>query len=76
MNTTSIGKEAESRTAEYLKKLGFMIIAINWRSRSCEIDIVANKNNKIYFIEVKYRHSDKSGDGFDAINATKLKQMN
>ena len=37
------GREAEKVAANYLKKLGYKILAFNWRTRWCEIDIVAQK---------------------------------
>jgi Holliday junction resolvase-like predicted endonuclease len=50
-------------------------LARNWRTKVCEIDIVANKNKIIYFVEVKYRSSDKQGSGFEYITPKKLSQM-
>jgi Holliday junction resolvase-like predicted endonuclease len=73
---TSVGREAESRVAQTLLKLGYDILDQNWRTKFCEIDIVASKDNIIFLIEVKYRRDSRnSGDGFDAITATKLRQM-
>jgi uncharacterized protein (TIGR00252 family) len=75
MKTTFIGQGAEERVAKLLQKAGFKILARNWRTRVCEIDIVANKNKIIYFVEVKYRSSEKQGSGLDYITPKKLKQM-
>jgi uncharacterized protein (TIGR00252 family) len=75
MKTTIIGRSAEERVAVLLQKAGFKILARNWRTRSCEIDIVANKNKIIYFVEVKYRSSENQGSGFDYITPKKLSQM-
>lgn len=74
--TTTIGREAELVVAKYLEKIGYKIIAKNWRNRWCEIDIIATKKGIVYFVEVKYRHTNAWGDGLDAITKTKLKQMN
>lgn len=75
MSTTKTGREAEDASADFLIKQGFNIIAQNWRTRWCEIDIVASKNIIVYFIEVKYRKNNSYGDGLDAVTDTKLKQM-
>lgn len=75
MKTTFIGKKAESRVAEHLKEQGFKILAQNWRTKVCEIDLVARKNDVVYFVEVKYRSSEKQGDGLDYITPQKLKQV-
>jgi uncharacterized protein (TIGR00252 family) len=74
MKTTFIGQSAEERVAKLLEKAGFKILARNWRTRICEIDIVANKNKIIYFVEVKFRSSEKQGSGLEYITPKKLKQ--
>jgi uncharacterized protein (TIGR00252 family) len=75
VKTTFIGKKAESRVAEYLKKHDFKIIGQNWRTKVCEIDLVAQKNDIVYFVEVKYRSSEKQGGGLEYIVPRKLKQL-
>ena len=74
-NKTSIGNKAESAAAEYLKKQKFSIIDRNWRTRFCEIDIVAKRKKIIHFIEVKYRYDNKHGRGIDYVTQQKLNQM-
>jgi uncharacterized protein (TIGR00252 family) len=75
MKTTFIGQNAEARVAKLLEKTGCKILAQNWRTRVCEIDIVASKNKIVYFVEVKYRSSEKQGSGFDYITKKKISQM-
>jgi len=75
MKATFIGQNAEERVANLLEKAGFKILARNWRTRVCEIDIVAGKNKIIYFVEVKFRSSEKQGSGLEYITPKKLKQM-
>lgn len=69
------GHEAEKQAAEHLKTLGFKIQDINWKTRYCEIDIVAEKDGAVYFVEVKYRRNARQGYGTDYITPKKLKQM-
>jgi len=71
----SHGRAAESAAVEYLKSQVYKILDQNWRTRLCEIDIVAKKNKTIYFVEVKYRHNSEQGQGLDYITPAKLKQM-
>ena len=73
--TKSIGDRAESAVADYLTSIGHVILARNWKTRMCEIDIVSQFNDIIYFTEVKYRKNANQGDGFAAITAQKLRQM-
>ncbi len=69
------GHTAEKQAAEHLKRLGFKIKELNWKTRFCEIDIVAQQAKTIHFMEVKYRLNDKQGSGLDYITPYKLKQM-
>lgn len=48
-----IGKIGESITKRFLMKHGFTVLATNYRTRFGEIDIIAKKDNKLRFIEVK-----------------------
>ncbi len=73
--TKSIGEEAESAVAEYLQRDGHTILERNWRTKYCEIDIVSQKGDTIYFVEVKYRKNDTAGDGLAYITPNKLQQM-
>lgn len=69
------GHNAEKRAAEYLKSHGYKIIGLNWKTRYCEIDIIAEKSRTAYFVEVKYRKNDRQGRGLDYITPGKLRQM-
>lgn len=75
MSTTSDGRTAEAKVAEALLAQGLRIVAQNWRTRWCEIDIVASTGKTVYFVEVKYRTTAAWGDGIDAITAKKQQQM-
>jgi putative endonuclease len=73
--TTYIGTQAESRAADYLQQQGYEIVDRNWRRRECEIDIVASKQGRLHFVEVKYRHSVAAGSGLEYITVGKLRRM-
>lgn len=75
MTSYEIGRKAEQAAAEFLERKGCCIIDRNWRTRSCEIDIIASRSNILYFCEVKYRSSPICGCGLDYITRAKLKQM-
>jgi uncharacterized protein (TIGR00252 family) len=75
MSTTAIGRAAEAVAADFLTAKGCDVLARNWRTRWCEIDIVAVRGGVMYFVEVKYRKSSAWGDGLDYITAKKLRQM-
>lgn len=75
MTTTGVGREAENAAKDYLCQHGFRVLHRNWRTRWCEIDLIATKQKIIYFVEVKYRSTDQWGDGLDAITVRKIQQM-
>lgn len=75
MNATERGRKAETAAKVYLEMRGYSIVEQNWRRPRCEIDIIAQKDGAIYFVEVKYRYNDQQGGDLEAITASKLRQM-
>jgi uncharacterized protein (TIGR00252 family) len=75
MSNYSHGHDAEKKAAEYLQDKGYKILDINWKTKVCEIDLIAEKSRIIYFVEVKYRQSAQQGHGLDYITPAKQKQM-
>ena len=75
MTTRQIGDKGEQAAADWLMARGHEIVARNWRTRYCEIDIVSVKGEVLYFTEVKYRKNDDFGDGLAAITTKKQRQM-
>lgn len=74
-STKQIGDAAENEVASYLQKQGHDILARNWRTKFCEIDIISFYDDTVYFTEVKYRKTDIQGGGIAAITAKKKRQM-
>ncbi len=72
---STAGRQAEQVAAKFLKQKGFEILDQNWRTKMCEIDIIALKNKTVYFVEVKHREKDSYGSGAEAITKKKLAQM-
>lgn len=73
--TKEIGDRAERVVAAYLEHCGHTILARNWRTKFCEIDIISQNEDTIYFTEVKYRRTNEQGGGFAAITPKKMRQM-
>ncbi len=73
--TRAIGDASETAAAEELVRRGHKIIARNWKTKYCEIDIVSKKGYTYYFTEVKHRKNADYGDGLLAITPKKLNQM-
>lgn len=73
--TRTIGDASETVAANELMRRGHVIIERNWKTKFCEIDIISEKDDVLYFTEVKHRKSDREGGGLAAITPKKLKQM-
>jgi ribonuclease HII len=69
------GWRAETAAALFLERKGCAIIDRNWRTRWCEIDIVAQRGDTVYFCEVKYRRTARQGNGLDYVTTAKQRQM-
>ena len=73
--STSLGRQAEDAAASHLHRLGYNLLAQNWRTRWCEIDLIVQKNTTIHFVEAKYRSTTGFGTGLEYITPKKLQQM-
>lgn len=75
-DNTQVGHKAEEVTAKFLIESGYQIVDRNWRTKTCELDIIAQKGGCIYIVEVKYRKTSAYGIGFDYITSNKLRRLN
>ena len=69
------GNWGEERAAELLKRKGYRIIAMQWKSLRFEIDIIAEKGNEIIFVEVKTRTSEDYGQPWEAVKHDKRRKI-
>ena len=65
------GLIGEIRAAQYLRRKGYAIVAANYKTKTGEIDIIANDGEYTVFVEVKTRTSDEFGAPAEAIDAIK-----
>ena len=75
MNKRSLGKQKENEVCDLIIKNGYKVIEQNYRNRYGEIDIIAENNDYIIFIEVKYRRNDKFGTGEESIDIKKCRKI-
>lgn len=75
MTNKSLGDKGEQKACSVLEQRGYKIIDRNCNFREGEIDIVAEKDNKLLFVEVKTRKSKLFGDGIEAMNLQKVRKM-
>jgi len=75
MTTKQIWDEWEIIAIKYLQKKWYQILDTNFKFwRFWEVDIICKYDNKIIFIEVKYRNNTSYGLPEEAITTNKLRK--
>lgn len=75
MDRQELGQFGEKAVAYYLEKKGYRIIRRNYRVKGGELDIIAEKDGVIAFVEVKTRTPEPLVNGLEAVTAAKKKMM-
>jgi putative endonuclease len=70
-----LGSAGERLAAERLRQAGYLVRAFNYRCRAGEIDIVAEEDGDIVFVEVKTRRGDAYGIPEEAITSSKQRKL-
>jgi len=70
-----LGKQGEKVVIELLRKSDYKILRHNWHFERYEIDIIAENEEWIIFVEVKTRASYQWGNPEDAISKSKIKRI-
>ena len=75
MYKKELGNKGEKIASDYIKEIGYEILDKNYRKREGEIDLIAEDNREIVFIEVKTRKSSNFGYPEEAVNQKKTEKM-
>ncbi len=75
MKNTEFGIMAEDRVAAYLRKKGFYIAKRNYKCRYGEIDIIAEDETTVAFVEVKARTEDYIVSPAEAVDKRKQRKI-
>lgn len=70
-----IGRKGEDYACLYLSEQGFNILERNVHCRFSEIDLIAIKEDVLFFIEVKYRKNLVYGHPLESITEIKRKRI-
>lgn len=65
------GQSGEDLAAHFLEKKGYRIIERNYRYRRAEIDLIAQKEQLLVFVEVKTRGNNSFGNPEDFVGSRK-----
>lgn len=69
------GRLGEAMSVEYLSGKGFRVLHRNWRHSRWEVDILAEKDGILHFIEVKTRRTKKFGNPEDSVDKKKIQNL-
>ena len=75
MKKTELGAWGEDRAAALLEQEGYRIRGRNFRCRFGEIDLIAEKENVLAFVEVKLRKSSRHGEAREFVTASKQQKL-
>lgn len=75
MNNRELGKLGEDMACRVLENRGYRIVDRNYRCSVGEIDIIARKNGKWCFIEVKTRNGSDYGRPCEAVDVRKQQRI-
>ena len=70
-----LGKFGEEQAVAYLQQYGYTILEINWTFQKAEIDIIAQKENRLAVVEVKTRSSIEYGLPQDFVKPKKIQLL-
>lgn len=73
--TKKLGDQGEALAKKFFKRLGYKIIAQNFRTRLGEIDLIASDKKCLVFVEVKTRTSSAFGWPEEAVTQTKKRHL-
>ena len=74
-NAKKTGNSGEKVVADFLKKKGFIISKTNFHSRFGEIDIIAENNEYVLFVEVKTRSRGSIAEPKEFVDALKQNKI-
>jgi putative endonuclease len=75
MDTTALGRQAETRAWQYLRERGLRLRERNYRSRRGELDLVVEDGDSLVFVEVRYRSHPGYGSGAESVDRRKQARL-
>ena len=70
-----VGFWGEREAARYLKKKHYKLVAMNYRCRFGEIDLIVSNQQYLVFVEVKLRKSDKFANAYEHVDFHKQQRI-
>ena len=73
--TMLLGRYGEALAAEYLRKKGCRILAMNYRTRLGELDVIAADRRYVIFAEVKLRKNAAFAEAREFVTFAKRQKL-
>ncbi len=73
--TNNFGELGERVAARWLERQGYTVLARRWRSGHRDIDVIAERDGIVAFVEVKTRAALEFGDPVEAVHAQKQRSL-
>ncbi len=70
-----LGRRGEELAKAHLIAYGYEVVAQNWVCGKAEVDLIAKKDTRLIFVEVKARSGARYGQPEDFVNARKQKLL-
>lgn len=70
-----VGAWGEALAGEYLRKKRYKVVAVNYRTRYGEIDLIVSNRKYLVFVEVKLRKSDSFARASEFVNFRKQQRL-
>lgn len=75
ITSKQLGDHGEQVAVDFLVAAEHEIVARNYKTKLFEVDIISQKNEMLYFTEVKYRSDHDFGEALDFIDKKKQQKM-
>ena len=75
MKRREVGALGEKIAVDYLMKQGYRVLETNFRCREGEIDIVAEKDDFLVFVEVRTRRSTSFVTPEESVTPSKIERL-
>ncbi|MBQ4565385.1 MAG: YraN family protein [Oscillospiraceae bacterium] len=75
MATDLLGHWGETLAAQYLRKKGYQLVAVNYRCRMGEIDLIVQKKEYLVFVEVKLRKDASFAEALEFVDKKKQNRI-
>lgn len=69
------GQQSEQLAEDYLTSAGVNVVAKNYATRAGEIDLIAEQDRVLLFVEVRYRKTNQFGGALMSVTPSKQRKI-